>query len=595
MLKEAIHHINDVPYLFPIGETEAKVRIRSKRGDVEKAYVLHADRYTPPGSEKAERLTKVASTEAHDYYEGVLRADTQRIRYAFLLEGRDGERAWIGENGVSEDRKLAGYFHCPFIGASWEGAYPTWADDAIVYEIFPERFRNGDAGNDPPGAEPWDSQASPTPQSRYGGDLQGIIEKLPYLRELGVNLVYMTPLFRSPSNHKYNIDDYYEIDPAFGTAEDVKRLVDAAHALGMKVMLDAVFNHSGDGFFAFRDVMANGEASPYKDWFFVRDYPVVQRPVPNYATFGSEVTMPKLNCANPEARRYMLDFARHWVERYGIDGWRLDVANEVDHSFWRELRDEIKGIDGELLLVGEIMHHSAPWLRGDMFDGVMNYPLRDAIVEFFAVQMIGARAFVGRFESIRMQYTDRANRCMFNLLGSHDTERFLTACGRSEWGWNEKREKDRLRLAMAFLFTYVGMPMLYYGDEVGMDGAHDPGCRKPMEWDESRQDVSLREYCQRLIALRKEHRALSAGDLRVWFADDAKNTFGYIRYDEDETLGVILNNSPVAQRLELQAPEGFAVLSVQGLFGGTSFSVNERRAIIGEVPSYGAAVIQLMP
>ena len=592
MLKEAIYHINDVPYLFPISENEVKVRIRAKRGDAKEVHVLHSDRYVGPGSESAQRLIKAASTDDHDYYEGVLYSETQRIRYAFQLTGENGDTLWAGDHGVSSDRLAAGTFNCPFVSSTWEGRYPAWVEDAVVYQIFPERFRNGDPGNDPENAEPWDSSAEPSPYSFYGGDLQGITEKLPYLRELGVNLVYMTPIFPSPTNHKYNVDDYYEIDPAFGSKDDLKKLVDTAHSLGIKVMLDAVYNHSGDGFFAFRDVMEKGEASPYKDWFFVREYPVVQRPAANYATFGSEYRMPKLNTANPEVRDYLLKVARYWIEEFGIDGWRLDVANEVDHSFWRDLRREIKGLGAELLLVGEIMHHSSPWLRGDMFDGIMNYPLRDAMVDFFALQRIGARAFVSRFESVRMHYSDRANRCMFNLIGSHDTERFLTACSRSEWGWGDKREKDRLRLAMAFLFTYVGMPMLYYGDEIGMSGKGDPDCRKPMEWNEERQDRGLFEFCQSFIRLRKSHSALSKGDIRVWFADDARNTFGFIRYDGTETLGVMMNVSPIAQRLELEAPEEFAAAEVKGLLGGDSFAL-KGGTVVGEMPAYSACVIRL--
>lgn len=592
MLKEAVYHINDVPYLFPISDNEVKVRIRAKRGDAKQAYVLHADRYVGPGAESAQLLSKVASTEDHDYFEGVIFSDTQRIRYSFLLTGEYGEAMWAGDQGVSADRLAAGYFNCPYVSSTWEGGYPSWVDEAVVYQIFPERFRNGDPGNDPEGTEPWDSDAEPTPFSFYGGDLAGIAEKLPYLHELGVNLIYMTPIFQSPTNHKYNVDDYYKIDPAFGTEEDLKRLVDAAHALGMKVMLDAVYNHSGDGFFAFRDVMEKGEASPYKDWFFVREYPVVQRPAANYATFGSEFRMPKLNTSNPEVRKYLLGAARYWIEEYGIDGWRLDVANEVDHSFWRDLRREVKGLGAELLLVGEIMHHSSPWLRGDMFDGIMNYPLRDAMVDFFALQKINSRSFVSRFESNRMHYSDRANRCMFNLIGSHDTERFLTACSRSEWGWGDKREKQRLRLALAFLFTYVGMPMIYNGDEVGMSGGNDPGCRKPMEWDEERQDRDLFAFCQRYIRLRKSHSALSKGEFRIWFADDAKNTFGYIRYYGAETLGVIVNGSPLAQTLELEAPAEIAVNSVEGLLDGESFGIKAGK-IVGEVPAYTACVIRL--
>lgn len=274
------------------------------------------------------------------------------------------------------------------------------------------------------------------------GDIQGIIEKLPYLAELGVNTIYLTPIFKSPSNHKYDISDYYKIDPSFGDIGLLKLLKWTAKQQGMRLILDAVFNHSGDQFFAFRDVLKRGDASPYKDWYHVHSFPIVQKPIPNYETFShAESTMPKLNTSNPELVDYLLKVARYWIEEVGIDGWRLDVANEVDQQFWRRLRTEVKGISSDLALIGEIMHQAGPWLRGDQFDSVMNYLFREAVLDFFARQTVGATCFLEEIVQIQMNYTDQANSAMLQLLGSHDTERFLTACMKGDGvGIKQKRQ-----------------------------------------------------------------------------------------------------------------------------------------------------------
>ncbi|WP_256760021.1 glycoside hydrolase family 13 protein [Cohnella sp. WQ 127256] len=593
MLKEAVFHTNDIPYLFTVGEHRVKIRIRAKRGEVFNCVLFYSDRYKPPGSGSSIQLELAGSTELHDYFEGVVYSANNRLRYLFLLSGYDGSQVWCGEYGVSESRQAAGYFHCASISAADEGIPPSWVQDAVVYQIFPERFANGNPANNPQGVRSWTSEEAVERDSFYGGDILGIIEKLPYLHNLGINVIYLTPVFESTSNHKYNTTDYYSVDPHFGTLVELKLLVEKAHSLNMKVVFDAVFNHAGDKFFAFQDVMEHGESSEYKDWFFVNEFPIVQAPSPSYESFGiHSPTMPKLNTRNPEVVQYLLEVAKYWIHEVGIDGWRLDVANEIDHSFWRLLRHEIKAIDRELLLVGEIMHQSGPWLRGDQFDGVMNYLLRDTMIDFFAKQTITARFFVGQLESIRMQYTDSANAAMFNLIGSHDTERFLTACSHSVWGWNEKQETERLKLASVFQLTYTGMPMIYYGDEVGMTGGEDPHCRKPMVWDEEKQDISLFTHYKQLITIRKENSALRSGEFKLWFVQEAHNMFGFIRFNSAQRIGIILNNSPNVQELHVDSPEGIDVQSVHVLFGDNSVRWVDGK-VTGVLPSYSASILIL--
>jgi cyclomaltodextrinase / maltogenic alpha-amylase / neopullulanase len=578
MLKEAIFHRPEGAYAHPAGSRELRVRLRARRGDLIACHLLHGDRY---GREEEElRLEKVGSDELFDWFEGVVPSATRRIRYAFYLEGEEGG-LWYGERGLSPERGEAGIFQYPYLCEGDRIRVPEWAKDGIVYQIFPDRFCNGDEGNDPVGTEPWDPGARPRSDSFYGGDLQGMIEKLPYLEALGVNVLYLTPIFQSPSNHKYDTTDYYRVDPAFGDAETLKELVRRAHRRGIRVILDAVFNHAGYFFFAFQDVLEKGADSPYADWFFIEGFPVVTEPQPNYETFANGVwNMPKLNTAHPEVRAYLLDVAEYWTREAESDGWRLDVANEVDHRFWRAFRDRVKGVNPEALIVGEIWHDAGPWLQGDQFDSVMNYLFRDAVLDFFASGKMGPDRFDALLTRSRMLYPEQATFAMFNLLGSHDTERFLTACG---------GRLERMRLAVLFQMTYPGMPMIYYGDEVGMTGGTDPDCRRPMVWEEEKQNRELLSFYRRLISLRKELRPLRRGDFRTWLVDPLRNLYGFLRRDGGECVGVLLNNSPQEQEIELDPqPFGGANRLRDALSGKTADAAGRSRLPWRLAPFQGA-------
>ncbi len=353
---------------------------------------------------------------------------------------------------------------------------PNWLQDAIFYQIFPERFCNGDAANDPPGAQPWG--AAPQRDNFFGGDLQGILDRLPYLRDLGVTALYLTPIFEARTNHKYDTCDYLHIDPAFGDLPLLRRLVQEAHRQGLRVMLDAVFNHCGDGFWAFADLMQHGESSPYKDWFFPQSLPLRQAPA-NYQTCGGAVDLPKLNTANPALRRYLLDAAVYWTREAGIDGWRLDVPWKVPMDFWREFRQAVKSANPEACIIGEVWRDPQPWLAGDTCDGIMNYPLRDAILDFCVRDAMDAEDFDYFTARLRQTYGPAAP-FQLNLLGSHDTPRLLTLCN---------GDVERALLAIACQFTLLGAPMVYYGDEVGMEGHNDPDCRRCMVWDAEKLEL----------------------------------------------------------------------------------------------------------
>ncbi|MBT2291892.1 alpha amylase N-terminal ig-like domain-containing protein [Paenibacillus albidus] len=520
-------HASEDPFAFPVGEGTLKLRLFVQGGRSLICTVLHADRYDSPGSELPTPMERIGSAGAYEIYEAILETAARRSRYLFHVAGEAGEFVWFGERGISGNRERAGSFQYAYIHHPEALKIPSWVPGSVAYQIYPSSY--------------------------HQGHLQGISAKMPYLQELGVTTVYMTPIFASPSEHKYNTSDYYSVDPAFGDLHDLKELVNHAHAHGIKVILDAVFNHSGDTFFAFRDVLEKGEASAYKDWFFLRDYPVVQTPAPNYETFAkAEAHMPKLNLNHPETADYMIAVAKYWVRETGIDGWRLDVANEVNPQFWTRFRQELKASNPELLLIGEIMHASGPWLRGDQFDGGMNYLLRDDMLEFFAAQSTGPVQFMEQLLHHEALYNDQANTAMFQLIGSHDTLRFLTACKQGGRGWDhEHTAVRRMRLAVFFQMTYIGIPMIYYGDEVGMEGATDPHCRKPMIWEEQHQNTGLQEWYRKLIDLRKSYEVLQKGSFRPWFTDEHRNVLGYLRRNEQDKMGLILNNSPNPYHLEL--------------------------------------------
>ncbi|MNO12155.1 Neopullulanase 2 [compost metagenome] len=565
MIRWFLYHTAEDPFAFPVGPGTLKLRLFVQNGQQLSCTVIHSDRYDSPGSEIPLQMERIGSAGAYEIHEAILQTATGKCRYLFHVENPAGEYLWYGERGLSENREHAGSFQYAYMHHPEAVKLPAWSSDAVVYQIYPSSYN--------------------------GGTLKGISDKIPYLQKLGITALYMTPIFESPSEHKYNTSDYYKVDPAFGSTEDLRALVDEAHRHGIRVLLDAVFNHSGDTFFAFKDVLEHGENSRYKDWFVIRSFPVVQAPSPNYETFAkAEAHMPKLNMDNPEVADYMMEVAKHWVREAGIDGWRLDVANEVSPRFWTRFRRELKAEFPELLLIGEIMHDSGPWLRGDQFDGGMNYVLRDAVLEFFAEQYAGPVRFMEQVLHQEALCNDQANSAMFQLLGSHDTLRFLTACKEGGRGWNhENTALQRMRLAVFFQMTYIGMPMIYYGDEVGMEGATDPYCRMPMVWQEQDQNTSLHAWYILLISLRKQHEVLRKGAFRPWFTDEARNVLGYLRCSGQDKMGLIINNSPNRYQLELSSFRSDTNI-LTDLLTGTTFPSAER--LLVEIEPFGCLMLR---
>lgn len=534
MFKECLHHSSDLKWAYAYDCDTFHLRLRTKRDDVEEAVAVTGDKYDWEKHSIDIQMEKIAADSLYDYWEAVIKPEFRRFSYGFRVSSGD-ETLWLIENGIFEEQPTppGGYFEVPFIHAVDLFDAPEWAKSAIFYQIMPDRFANGDTGNDPEGIRPWGE--TPGGEDHFGGDLQGIIDNLKHLTDLGINAIYMTPLFTAPSNHKYDTIDYKQIDPQFGDAQLLKKLVKACHELGIRVVLDAVFNHTSEQFPPFQDVIQNGENSRYKDWFHLSSFPVeVKDGIPNYATFGFYGNMPKLNTAHPEVKQYLLDIAVYWMKEADIDGWRLDVANEIDHAFWRDFRRAVKTEKPDAFIIGEVWGNSLNWLHGDEFDSAMNYPFTNEVTDFFNSADSAASTFADQISRLLMRYPQQTNEALFNLLSSHDIPRAGTRFGGN---------KDRLKLAIVFMLTSMGIPCIYYGDEIGIDGGNDPDCRKCMEWDTDKQDRELFDFYQLLISLRKEHAVLRDGRFRFLHADNENGTLLFERLNGKQHFTIWMNNT----------------------------------------------------
>lgn len=534
--RSSIYHRPTDEYAYPIDEHTLHIKLRTRKEEVQTVQLLFGDQYEWKDgawiSQQTE-MEKVATDALFDYWLISIQPTYKRIRYGFFISNGE-ETILYTEKGFYEKapEDPGYYFSFPFLHASEVFRAPSWVKDTVWYQIFPERFANGDLTNDPEGALPWASEP-PSPKNFFGGDFKGIIEHIDYLVDLGITGIYFTPIFKAYSNHKYDTIDYMEIDPQFGDKETFKELVKTCHKNGIKVMLDAVFNHSGYHFPPFQDVLKNGEKSKYASWFHTKEFPLKGGELPNYSTFAFEQTMPKLNTQNEEVKQYLLEVGRYWVREFDIDGWRLDVANEIDHQFWRDFRHAVKEVKPELYILGEIWHDSMPWLRGDQFDAVMNYPFLTNVLNFFAKDQISKQQFIENMTSVIQMYPSNVNEAAFNLVGSHDTPRILTEC---------KDSTDRMKLIYTFMMTFIGTPCIYYGDEIGLSGVMDPGCRECMPWEEEKWNSEMRQHIQTLIKLRKEEKLLAnSGTFSFLANSDEEVCIAYSKKDEKKAIIVILN------------------------------------------------------
>lgn len=513
----AVYHQASDNYCYPLNEDELIINIKTGY-DVESVSIIQGDPFAAgilgggehwDGAEEAIIYKKRLKNQI--WWTTTVRPEFKRLKYYFKLQ--TAEESWFFfEDGFVSDEQMhlegrsRQCFVFPWMNPCDVPRTPAWVNDTVWYQIFPDRFCNGDHSIDPDNVVPWRDHGSVTNEECFGGDLAGITNKLDYLQNLGINGLYLTPINESPSNHKYDTTDYTKIDPHFGDEKTLIHLVEEAHKRGIRVMLDGVFNHCGYYFAPWQDVLARGPESEYYDWFMINEWPFdrngqAARKKQIY-TFAFYDGMPKLNTNNPAVRKYFVDICANWVEHYGIDGIRLDVANEVSHRFCKELHARVKEINPDIYILGEIWHNALPWLRGDEFDAVMNYPLGQSIKDFWIDKSLTNEDFEYTINRCYTSYMQQTNDVLFNLLDSHDTKRLRS----------DVKNLDEYFAQLAVLFAMPGSPCIYYGTEIAMEGSYDPDCRRCMPW----SDIEAGKYVERseiiatLIRLRRQEPLLKS-------------------------------------------------------------------------------------
>ena len=514
-------------YAFALDDTHYIFRLRTGKGEAESVRFYYADRavMTPKLQFAPLPMEKFRTDRYFDWYEIRLKTRFERIAYYFELQNGVETLFYYGDcYEMAGTPTRADYFQLPFNHRADRFAAPAWTRDAVVYNIFPDSFAAGKRLA-PNGAPPC-----------RGGTVRGVTENLDYIASLGFNCIYLNPIFAARSYHRYDTLDYYRIDPHMGAEDDLRDLVRRAHALGIRVILDGVFNHVSSDHPFFRDVLEKGRASRYYSCFYA--LPETPRlpaagELPGYTCFSYVADMPKTNTADPFLRQYFCDVGAYWVRKFDVDGWRLDVANELDDGFLRAFRASVKAAKSDALIVGEVWENAAHYLGGDMLDSAMNYDFRRYCRRFFAEQTVDAETFDTNVSTLLLRYNENALFAQLNLLDSHDVSRFISLCG---------GKTERMELAVLLQMTFPGMPCVFYGDEKGLCGESEPEYRRPMAWDAS---SPLEEVYRRMIALRKTHPALRYGSFHTELACGGVYRYSRVWNGTKITVAMNLGAEPV--------------------------------------------------
>ncbi len=539
-------------YAHTLDENHYVFRLRTQKDDLTECIFHYADRadMAPTLTFTAAPMQLVRSDLYYDYYEVLIETDYLRIAYYFeLLDGCE-RKYYLGDCFCDTwEQERYEYFQLPFNLRSDRLVIPSWVQDAVVYNIFPDSFANG--------ARQMRSRKSlvlyegETCESLHGGTIRGIEENLDYIKDLGCNCIYLNPFFAANSYHKYDLLDYFHVDPTRGTDEDFRSLVEAAHRMGIRVLIDGVFNHVSWRHPFFQDVLQKGKESPYYDYFYdLPDEPRFPKEgeAADYLCFAYVPEMPKTNTANPKLREYFCEVGAYWIREFDADGWRLDVANEVDDVFLHSFRQAVKREKADALVIGEVWENASHYINGNMMDSAMNYDFRRFAGQFFAEGRIDAGEFDARISNLLMRYPKQAIPAQLNLLDSHDVSRFLSVCG---------GDYDKMELAVLFQMTFVGMPSIFYGDEKGLSGSAERDYRRPMEF--SREDP-LEEIYRKFIRLRMEHEALRCGAFET--LSKSGGLYGYARTTAASRIELFLNAGeepvPVPVRGEILLEKGLS-------------------------------------
>ncbi|MFI3200724.1 MAG: glycoside hydrolase family 13 protein [Eubacteriales bacterium] len=565
----AVVHNTKSRYSYAYDNATLHVRIKTPIGEVQSIKVRAVDPFNWSKREdgvyrfdthtiKMVDMEYEGTTMYHDvWFAQIKDIDTLRIRYGFVMKTVEGDNYLYGcdsvENIDKDTKKgenVFNYFNFPYVNEEDIYKAPKWVKDTIWYQLTPTAFSDD-------GKEAKDNTC---------GNFKGLIKKLDFIQEMGYTAIYMTPIFEGYSWHLYDTTDYFNVSHKLGGNEGFKEFIVEAHKRGIKIMLDAVFNHCGPLHPFWQDVIKNGKESKYFDCFYVLDEnkPILNVPINpdgtyedvgsrldnNVRTFAYTLNMPKLNTSNPQMRQYLLDVAKFWVEEFDIDGWRLDVSNEVSHEFWREFRKVVKTVKEDVYIMGENWDDSYPWLQGDQFDSVMNYGFMNVVWGYIAPEMekipkLNASQYKIAITELATKYPKHLTESLFNIVCSHDVDRSLTVCNNN---------RDMVVLFYTLLLTYSGSPCVYYGDEVGIAG-DEGNNRVPMIFDESRQDVEMKNHVKNMINIRKNNPVLKNIKQEFLLTDDETNT---IIFKKGDVIVLIYNNEKagtITLPLEIQNKE----------------------------------------
>ncbi len=551
-----VYHKTSEQMSYPLNENELIINLKTGY-DVERVFIHYGDPFETGilgGNEqwtgKREEICFRKRLNHQIWWTTTLRPQYKRCKYYFELHTKDEvwnffEDGFLTKEQTEMDGRMLQCFTVPWMNPADINKTPKWVNETIWYQIFPDRFCKGAESREEADVLPWRT-GTVTNEERFGGNLNGIREKLPYLANLGITGIYLNPIMEAESNHKYDTTDYTKIDPHFGTEEEFGALVKEAHHHGIRVMVDAVFNHCGRKFAFWQDVLEKGRNSAYADWFMIQDWEQLGKRADTrdgrFYSFAFADGMPKLNTNNEAVISYFSKVCEDWIGKFDIDGIRFDVGNEVSHTFLKALRKHLQKLKPDLYFLGEIWHDASQWLYGDEYDAVMNYPLMSGIHDFFLDKGMEKTEFEYMVNHCYTMYMQQTNNVMFNLLDSHDTQRLMSRFD----------NLDQFYQQLAILFTMPGSPCIYYGTEIAMKGGFDPDCRRCMPWEELETEENREKIAtmKTLISMRKHEAACKS--LYFHFPKEyaAHRLVEYIKLDEaGNRLEVLLNCSDKAAEI----------------------------------------------
>ncbi len=605
-------HFNDKKFFSIADDGTANIRIHTQT-DIADVWLFLEDPDLRPM-----QLKCLAETARYKFWEIQVKFNSENVKFSFGATTEKKLNVYYGTSGIAN-----------FISPSEKWFYseknfkrhlvPDWVYGGVMYQIFPERFNYSDNNSFFDEKVEWGS--TPKRLEFQGGDLYGIIDKLDYIKNLNVNILYLNPIFLSGSTHRYDTWDHFKVDPKLGGEKALEKLIDELHARKMKIIFDTSLNHVHPKHFAFQDIIKNGEKSKYKDWFTIYEYPVhlkyrphlyentykvgwdgnekeykqylektfleTEIPVknidddgpivePSYKSWWGVPDMPKINYSCEDARKWALDVTAFWINNFNIDGWRMDVAKEIDLLFWKDFRNIAKDSNQNVLLFSEIFGDTSQWLQGDMFDGTMNYSFRESMVDYFATKRMDITEFSDSLANLYFMYSFKALSSCQNLLSSHDVKRFLNRCS----------EVSSIYGPIFMQATFPGIAGIYYGDEIGLDGGNEPDNREAFPWnDEEIWDTNLQTYIREIMNIKSSNNILKYGNFQL--LPNQNDAIVFRRTLKDKSLLCIFNRSEDQKKIKIPS----TAHSIDQIFGNSDIQLVGGNILISELDKNTGLII----